>query len=255
MKDKSTLREAMRDLGVELSPRSRILGPIHLDAVVKDVARLPSKKNIVYHIHTDQGPLVVKIFRTGNEGRESRVLVEAFQKGIPVPEIYGMAGKAIIMEYVKGPTICDVLNDTLNPVLCVDLGVWFSEFHTAFKAGQRTLVKSDCNLKNFLLSKNGVVGVDFELARLGNPLEDLGEVCSHILDTDPMFVPEKYRLCKVFLDKYQEMTNLRLSKVKSFVVKSLEETSSYRPSQRRVLIGKARELREDALSYPFDEYE
>ncbi len=250
----SSLLTAVGKLGIRVDQDQEWLGPIAMDADVAGVERLRSRKNRVYRIITKQGSLVAKIFETGKSEYETDILLRAFEKGVVVPEVYGAFANAIVMEYVEGATVCDALNNTLDPGIAVDLAAWFSAFHSAFRIDCGTLVRCDCNLRNFIVAEGGTCGVDFEQAQPGDALEDLGEVCSHILDTDPMFTPRKYHLCEVFLDEYRATTGADLSRIKRFVAKSLEKTAGHRPSQRRTLLDKARELKENERSYPFDKY-
>ncbi|MFP4545850.1 MAG: protein kinase, partial [Methanomassiliicoccales archaeon] len=120
-----------------------------------------------------------------------------------------------------------------------------------FLEGERTLIKSDSKLKNFIW-RGEVVGVDFEMAREGSPVEDIGEVCSQILDTDPMFTPDKYRLCGEFLREYVALTDLELKGLKDSVLLSLREAANFRPDQRGYLHSKVEELR--SLETVLDRY-
>ncbi len=211
---------------------------------VSSVARLPSKKNKVFCIRMVSGrKFILKVSATGKAANEFDVLTQAHSLGLSVPEPYAISEELVFMEYIGGTNVCDALNSTLNKRYSVRLAEWLSEFHNAFKDNDRTLVKSDAILKNFLETGNRIVGLDFEFAHYGNPVEDLGEICAHILDTDPMFTQEKNELCRVLLETYRNLSMFTPLKVTESVADALEVTAKFRPSQAGLLVTKAAELR------------
>jgi tRNA A-37 threonylcarbamoyl transferase component Bud32 len=211
---------------------------------VTGVSGFPSRKNRVYRISTEIGELVMKIFQTGRTEQEFSVLREAFDRGLKVPEPYEVFENLLFMEFVSGCSLCDSLNETLDPKYAAELAEWFGEFHESFRDGDISLVKSDSNLRNFLVSKRGIVGVDFEFAHTGNPMEDIGEACAFILDTDPIFTAEKYELCHTFLRVYQEATGADLAGISDSIAHALREAAHFRQNQRDLLLLKATEIAE-----------
>jgi tRNA A-37 threonylcarbamoyl transferase component Bud32 len=214
----------------------------HPNSTVMNLVDLPSKKNKVFRIETDGGNVVLKVFRTGKAQWEFSVLEKALSRGLMVPEPYILVENLMLLEFIEGRTVSELLDQSLDSEYIVGVAKWFAKFHESFRKGELTLIKSDSNLKNFLVSEYGVVGVDFELARIGNPIEDLGEACAYLLDTDPMFTAKKYELCRVFLRTYQEATGSRLVGMSQSIASALKEAARFRKNQRDTLLLKAAEI-------------
>lgn len=238
------LAKTIGDLSGRLDPQIVRFRDFSPETEVTGVFGFPSRKNRVYRISTEIGDLVLKVFQTGRTEQEFSVLREAFDRGLKVPEPYQIFENLLFMEFVSGRSLCDSLNESLDAKYAVELAEWFGEFHRSFRDEDASLVKSDSNLKNFLVSKRGMVGVDFEFAHMGDPIEDIGEACAFILDTDPMFTAEKYELCHTFLRVYQEATGADLVGISDSIAHALREAARFRQNQRDLLLLKATEIAE-----------
>lgn len=243
MRTKKTLSDVVQELTGKREAHKLEFGIFHSQCQVLTIKRFPSKKNRVFHIKTVCGDIVLKLFVAGNASNEFNVLKKANNLKLNVPEPYALFSNLIFMEYVEGLNMCDVLNDSLQAVDVAKLAEWLAVFHKAFRKDRSTLVKSDTILKNFLKTKKGIIGLDFEFAHLGNPLEDVGEMCAHILDTDPMFTQEKYNLCHVFSETYQNLSSFNLSGLAESTANALEAAANFRDDQREILLKKASEIR------------
>lgn len=244
MNETESLSSVIKQLADRKGDIDISLGDLDIDGHVSSVARLPSKKNKVFCITMAGGSaFVLKVSATSRAANEFSVLTESHSLGLDVPEPYAIREELVFMEFINGSNVCDALNSTLHEGYSVRLAEWFSEFHNAFRENDKTLVKSDAILKNFLETGSKIVGVDFEFAHYGNPVEDLGELCAHILDTDPMFTKDKYELCRVFLEAYHNLSEFALSNIAESTAKALETAAKFRLDQGRMLITKAAELR------------
>lgn len=243
MRTKKTLSDIVHELTGKRGAYILKFGIFHSECQVLTLKRFLSRKNRVFHIKTVCGDTVLKLFVAGNASNEFNILKAAYDVGLNVPEPYALFGDLVFMEYVEGLNMCDVLNDSLQAVEAAKLAEWFAVFHKAFRKKGNTLVKSDAILKNFLKTKRGIIGLDFEFARLGNPLEDIGEMCAHILNTNPMFTPEKYDLCRVFSETYQNLSMFSLSGLAESTAQALETAANFRHNQREILLKKASEIR------------
>jgi len=221
---------------------------------VLEVTRLPSRRNRVFHLRIEGGDLILKVFSNDRSEHEYNILLDAMLNRVRVPRPHSLGRNLILMEFVQGPNLCDLVNDTLDPAYPMMMADWFADLHLAFERDSITLVKSDAKLKNLLLSPGGVVGIDFELAHRGNPMEDIGEMCSQILDTDPMFTDEKFQLCDAFLAEYRVRTGSAFRGLMDSVISSLAEAAHFRPSQREFLRGRIAEFSGRDDIWPFCEY-
>ncbi len=145
--------------------------------------RFPSKKNTV----TLENGLVIK----GHEDREAllrevHTLEYLHQGGLAVPALLGVRKNELQLEYIQGPTYADLV-DSMIPEQAEGLATWLAEYHRI-----TGLLRGDCNLRNFLWSKGGCVGVDFEdEVTLGEPERDMGKVIAYAVTYNPPFTTEK----------------------------------------------------------------
>jgi len=179
------------------------------DFVIQNSARLPSRRNEVLHIagclQSDGAPrsLVAKWFRQPGIANEATVLRDAYERQVPVPRILGTTAEVLLMEFIEGPNLCDVLTSTPSPRYGRLLGTWLAQYHTAFqRSGDLVLAKGDARIRNFICADTNLVGVDFEESCIGSYLDDLASACASILDTTPIFTPAKRRVCKALLSVY-----------------------------------------------------
>jgi aminoglycoside phosphotransferase (APT) family kinase protein len=228
-----TLEKTLSDLlGRDIKLRDSNLG---YEGSVLKISTLPSKKNNVYHLSMEEGDLILKVFQSERVEKEYSILLSCKSAGIYVPRPYLVGSDFILMEFLEGRNLCDLLNETFDISYAEMIADWFVAFHHSFRNGDQTLVKSDSKLQNFLLTSKGLAGLDFELSHEGDPLEDLGEICAHILDTDPMFTSRKFELCEHILRRYSKKTQNSLSGITKWVVVALEEAAGFRPNQREEL--------------------
>jgi len=163
----------------------------------KLLRRLKSKKNRVYLVESKEGHFVLKLYRAPHHRRsvvEHRVLQEACRKGLAVPQpVAFIEKKALLMEYIPGENLCDLLNRRCLVEYADKLADWYGSFHRCFSCpGGEFLIKGDSILRNFIVRADGsLYGVDFEETAPGDPARDIGQICASILDTDPMFTPAK----------------------------------------------------------------
>lgn len=244
---------ALEDVLVDLLGR-RIdidgIPDVYLHSTVLEVRRMASRKNQVHLLRTSGGDVVLKVFNNDRWEREHSTLVLCRSKGVLVPKPLLSGEGYILMEYLEGPDLRDLINDTLDPTYIRALAEWLAAFHLATE--DDSLVRSDAKLQNFILTGRGVAGLDFELAHPGDRVEDLGEICAHLLNTDPMFVREKYELCHEFLECYVQASGRSTEGISGWTARAMEEAAHFRPHQRETLLREADKLRTSEV-WPFDE--
>ncbi|HHW26578.1 MAG TPA: hypothetical protein GXX23_04450 [Firmicutes bacterium] len=236
--------------------------------------RLRSKKNKVYVASRDAATLILKVYDPEFASRsttEFSVLTKASQAGLAVPRpVDFREGQALVMEYIHGHNLCDLVNDMPGPdvealarmpglaqtaatrtiestmrAMPVELARWFAGFHKA-----TGMLRGDSILRNFVVgspegadSEDRLFGVDFEEAHPGDPSIDIGEMVSSLLNTDPMFAPNKISFCEEFIASYIKMSgHTDVHQVICAAVSSLRTAAARRPRQRDRLLEEARVL-------------
>src|SRR5512137_271415 len=130
--------------------------------------RFESKKNTVAYVVFNGQPRILKWFVPGlkqNMEIEYSVLKKGFSNlTIPSPFEKDTENNVIVMSYIMGENICDIVN---NPQKILEekikvvhlLADWFVNFHTFFKSEDGFRLRGDANLKNFILSRGHIWGV------------------------------------------------------------------------------------------------
>lgn len=174
-----------------------------------------SKKNNVALIEINGEQKVLKWFQPSNikQMRTEVSLLQSLSSSTQVPTIFRIDTEhnLFIMEFIHGENLCDILNNSSVPFqekkqYVMLLAQWFSIFHKETKTDRGFQIKGDAHLRNFIVSKNHIWGVDFEESGYGNPSEDIAEFCVSILTTNPCFTPQKMKLSTHFLRSYQNLT-------------------------------------------------
>lgn len=97
---------------------------------------------------------------------EAQMLSSAKQAGVPAPLIYFVDPKKteIIMQYVKGDLVRDILAD--DPRLSRQMGIYTAKLHSS------NIVHGDLTTSNFILYDGKLVLIDFGLSFYSERIED-----------------------------------------------------------------------------------
>ncbi|RLF34445.1 MAG: hypothetical protein DRN08_04655 [Thermoplasmata archaeon] len=217
--------------------------------------RLRSKKNMVYHAFIDNKPVVLKWYTPGRS-KQMKIEQNILKNGssslhIPVLLDKDTDNNVLIMSYIPGRNLCDVINNNNISLrekkrILILLANWFAVFHDYFKTPKRLYVRGDSILNNFIINTH-VWGVDFEEFRKGNPMEDIADMCSSILSTNPMFTYEKFQLCKTFITSYPGSAEWDSKDVDKEIANMLIDRIQWRPWDEKILIKYANRIRKEGL--------
>ncbi|MHA1906788.1 MAG: hypothetical protein ACW98Y_05815 [Candidatus Thorarchaeota archaeon] len=213
--------------------------------------RLRSKKNVVYHLillpkeTNKEHNLIAKAFVTGNYEIELNLLKQSFTGGLKVPEVIDAKDGVLLMRFVSGELLVDRINRTFDLNLIDDLAQWYFDFHSL-----QPLLKGDPRLRNFIVTDDGLFGVDFEEANKGHWIVDLGGIAASLLDTDPINDPRKRKLIWKFFDKYLELKGIDRSEdieqdYIEIITNTLKQTAQWRKSE--LLSNLANQIAKDGL--------
>jgi tRNA A-37 threonylcarbamoyl transferase component Bud32 len=218
--------------------------------------RFESKKNTVAYVLDNGHPRILKWFVPGlkqNMDIEYSVLKKGFSDlSIPSPLKKDAENNVLVMNYIIGENVCDIVNDSRRTIeekqkVVHLLADWFVNFHTFFKSEDVFQLRGDASLRNFILNRERVWGVDFEESRIGKPSEDLATLCVSLLSTNPMFTDEKFQMCEIFLDAYRKSVKWEMVHVNAEISYALLERIQWRPNDEEILRKYATRIRKSGL--------
>lgn len=218
--------------------------------------RFESKKNTIAYVVSEGQPRVLKWFVPGlrqNMDIEYTVLTKG-SSDVPMPSPFekDTENHVLMMSYILGKNICDIINDPDNNFeekqkVVTLLAEWLVCFHKFFKTEDGFRIRGDATLRNFLLSKNQVWGVDFEESRSGKPAEDVATLCVSLLSTDPMFNEEKFELCQQFLNTYRRSAKWSIENINAEISYAMLERIQWRVKDEEILRNYATKIRQKGL--------
>ena len=176
------------------------------DVSLLALERLKSRKNIVVHltIKTKEQSIpletVAKMFVVDKFDIELQILKSSWEKSLAVPEVIEARNGVILMVYITGEPLVDVLNRTFEPSLIGMLAEWYYNYHSA-----HDMIKGDPRLRNFIHNNGRIYGVDYEESRPDSWILDISGSAASLLDTDPIFDVRKRKMCWALLETYLDL--------------------------------------------------
>ena len=206
------------------------------DSSILSMERLKSRKNIVvrleilYKEQTKPLEVVAKMFVVDKFDIELRILKSSWEKSLAVPEVVEAREGVILMDYISGEPLVDILNRTFEPSLIDMLAEWYYNYHSA-----HDMIKGDPRLRNFIHNNGQIYGVDYEESRPGPWISDIGGSAASLLDTNPIFDTRKQKMCWTLLETYLDLigekkTNEIEIEFNETVADTLKQTAIWRKS-------------------------
>lgn len=201
---------------------------------VEILERLVSKRNQVYkvllHKNRNSQLAIMKKYSPSNLNLleiEYKNITMLKESGILVPKIIHKNCNSLIMEYIEGELVVDLV-DRLDTGDWIDkLALWMSELHKLSR-GNSSLLKKDVNLRNFIYKDGQIYGLDFEEIVHGDGRIDLGNICFFILTNEPAYENEKHIMVKQFLQSYEKYSNKKLQDMDVFLLLAMIEAEKRR---------------------------
>jgi hypothetical protein len=208
------------------------------DISLLSLNRLKSRKNIVVHLkivnneQTIPLEVVAKMFVVDKFDIELQILKSSWEKSLIVPEVIDAREGVILMDYISGAPLVDVLNRTFEPSLIDMLAEWYYNYHSA-----HDMIKGDPRLRNFIHSNGRIYGVDYEETRPDSWILDIGGTAASLLDTDPIFDIRKRKMCWTLLDTYLDLigekhTSEIRNEFNQTVAAALKQTAIWRKNDK-----------------------
>jgi tRNA A-37 threonylcarbamoyl transferase component Bud32 len=205
---------------------------------IEILEKLVSKRNQVYLIKlcesTDRKYAIMKKYSLNNQKflEEEYENMQMLQEhGILIPGMIYKSSESLIMEYIQGELVADLL-ERLDIGDWVDgLASWMAKLHK-LADGKSSLLKTDVNLRNFIYSEGQIYGLDFEKVSYGDIRIDLGNICFFILTNTPSFTKEKHIIMRRFLQSYEKHSGIELKDMGRYLLKSKAEAKLRRCQHR-----------------------
>ncbi|OPX86456.1 MAG: Phosphotransferase enzyme family protein [Pelotomaculum sp. PtaB.Bin104] len=237
-----------------------------LEVKIISLERKYSKRNNVYLAevitsHNIIKKFIVKEYEGQSAGNEIFILHMLKQHGLRVPQITWYDNKILVMEYIHGLLLAELLVDQgPDQELWVNaLAGWLHELHGCMKIykknpfEQTCLCMADLNLRNFIFDSRVFYGIDFEDVCFYPPERDLGVICAFILNNDPMFTSWKYSICSSLISCYDKMfddesvSRLNPGLIWYYLIEELKAAAERREPQRELLNAYIKELNYNSI--------
>ena len=202
--------------------------------VVVRSAIVPSNRNRVWFVETDVRPVVIKRSFSGRSPTEFETMLLAKKAGLEVPYPLYMDKQYLVTEFIPGEPCDRLINHMFSARAAEGLGRWLGSFHEGFESYERPMVMADAVIQNFVMQDDKIFGFDFEDSGPGDPLDDVGQMASSIIGSEPFFTPIKFDLCFRMLEAYEDHTGMEaLESARPFVAKHLMLAVRSKPLYRR----------------------
>lgn len=209
------------------------------------IKKFVSRRNEVHLVCLPPGDprgevAVCKRYARGAEGRgkEAVLLAELAARGVAVPRRLEIGEDYLLLEYLPGPTLLDVLMapegtgmDSVGPAtgsVIAALIDWYEAFYAAAAAITReATIFGDVNFRNFIV-RDRVYAIDLEACRPGRPEEDAGRMAAFALTYTPAFTSWKRSLAQSIGRRFTDRLALDGAAVREAARRELGEISRRR---------------------------
>lgn len=190
---------------------------------ITHILKMFSRRNNVYRVSVTfpdrtSKNYVVKDRILGTAIEEAYLLTLLKVGGVEVPRVFWNDNRIIVLEYLDGVLLTDMVLDAQasaggNQWVEV-LARWLFSLHSFMKIEDgHCLCMPDLNLRNFIYKDGNFLGYDFEEMLVDRPERDLGGLCAHIFNNDPVFAEYKYDIVKKLIHCYLVLAKKSLSDI------------------------------------------
>lgn len=106
------------------------------------------------------------------------------ENGVAVPDVIGLDGSSLFLEYIEGITLPDLLEDGSfcgkSGFIAECIIAWFQSFYNAVQHSSTKEIRGDINGRNFIFTGTAVYGIDFEEIVFGEIAVDLGRFLAYL---------------------------------------------------------------------------
>jgi len=116
--------------------------------------------------------------------QEAEFLKLLNNKAVAVPKVISVNGSTLCMEYIEGDPLPDFMLTRDNSTRCSEvaesISKWLESFYTAVDYQTTSEIRGDVNGRNFLVTADGIAGVDFEEHIFGRKETDFGRLLAYV---------------------------------------------------------------------------
>lgn len=218
---------------------------------ILDIERMFSRRNKVYLLKAlTEGDVpikyAVKVCSQSRAQEESSILYKLRSSGIRVPAVKWSDQRIIVMEYIEGMVIADLMDKEgliLQGKWVEYLVDWLCRLHSIQNIEGKVFCVPDYNIRNFIYTGQEIVGVDFEESVWECPERDLGGLSAFILMSNPMFSDEKYEVVHRLLNTYEELRKIDREMIRKYFFAEMWAASERRKQQKKYLLDKIAEVK------------
>jgi len=146
---------------------------------------------------------------------EANKLELLFNAKVRVPKVISNENNILKLEYIRGTTITDYIEDMelntpdqkLLDYLSNNIVSWLIDFYNAVNHDKTGEIRGDVNFRNFIFDGTHCWGVDFEELVFGTKEQDIGRMLAFILSYHP---PNTY-IKNLLVEKLQNRAISELS--------------------------------------------
>jgi len=199
-----------------------------------------SKKNQVTLLNMERNGrkfrAVAKFFVWGDAQKEWDILKKSCRAGLNVPEPIDIYENIIFTKFIPGKSLKAISESESSELPVENLARWLADFHRAFKDGEKTLLKGDVMLPNFIYQpeSGSLFGVDFEECVVGREIMDVSDILTTLLVTGDSFSGENIERTRRFAWRYRQHHPIPISsgEIRDFIIETLHRRISYMPVRR-----------------------
>lgn len=195
------------------------------------VQHLFSRRNNVFLIKSSDyktTPFIIKFYSEPYPVLKSKIeyenLIKLNREGINVPQVKKNNPYYNIIEYIPGVLVSDLAYSLNKGDWIKKLACWLFKLHSiklnSDNKNNKSYLKGDCNLRNFIYHEKQIYGLDFEEKLFGDPREDLSEVCVFILN-NKINSPDNIFIVQKFLKEYENISGHEIDDLGHFLRKSI----------------------------------
>lgn len=204
------------------------------------MTKFRSKRNSVT---LEDGVIVKRYTKEESLLQEEENLILLRQAGLAVPAILGKTDNSLSLEYIEGATYATLV-EGIDSQMATALCRWLSQYYRI--TGK---IRGDVNLRNFIWTGKGCVGLDFEdLFSIGLPEQDQGRLLAYTVSYDPAFTAGKLmgarHLLRSFLGAGGHREKIRQAYLNEIRAMNKRRSQSYlQPRQAALFFNKMEQTR------------